>query len=154
MSCIAGLRGDKKTKSRAKRLLKRPVSYFKITSLIKSQIFVILHGMKISSVILSIYLLSLALLPCADGAEWCVFDLEKSLNIELHENQEHEHEDDCEDHCSPLCYCACCHITLRPPLSTELKAEIPLIRPFKPSSLTYSYTDLLLTHEIWQPPKS
>jgi hypothetical protein len=109
--------------------------------------------MKKISTIISIYFLALAILPCADEAGWCLFDLEDVFGVELHETTDHSHEKECGDHCSPFCVCSCCQMTVRLPVkaSFELTIRIPVLST--PNSLTSSLSDLTSLNDIWQPPK-
>ena len=117
-------------------------------------IFVFLCPMKICTVILSAYFLCLSFLPCADGEAFTVWNGQPNTELETNRTQSHDHEDDCGDHCSPLCFCSCCHITLRPPVSINYDL-IPLTESiFQNKTFLASFTNLLLTHEIWQPPRS
>lgn len=109
--------------------------------------------MKFTSTILSIYLLALAVLPCADAAGWCVFDLEETLGVELHETGDHNHENECSDHCSPLCTCSCCQMTVRTPVKANLEIITPILIFSDPSSLESLLKDLTSLSEIWQPPR-
>ncbi|MEL7118248.1 MAG: DUF6660 family protein [Bacteroidota bacterium] len=109
--------------------------------------------MKKTSTILGIYMLILAVLPCADEALWCVFDIEETIGIELHQDEEHEHENECSDHCSPLCTCSCCQITVRNPLKAEISINPPYFIFSDPAFREPSFSGLLLFKAIWQPPK-
>ncbi len=109
--------------------------------------------MKYICAILGIYILVLATLPCADEAGWCVFDIEETFGIELHETGNHNHEKECSDHCSPLCTCSCCQMTLRTPVKAALT-----IAPLKPvisdiSSFESTLKDLAALNDVWEPPK-
>ncbi|PHN06092.1 hypothetical protein CRP01_14070 [Flavilitoribacter nigricans DSM 23189 = NBRC 102662] len=98
-------------------------------------------------------MLALAVLPCADEGAWCVFDLEDSFGLEFHEGGSHNHHNDCEDHCSPLCICSCCHITVRTPVRMQVALKVP-IRIFSTQPAHRSFlADLTSIHDIWQPPR-
>ena len=110
--------------------------------------------MKWISTILSIYIFILATLPCADEAGWCVFDVESTIGVELHAGGNHDHKNDYSDHCSPLCTCSCCQITVRTPTKINLDISPATISFSDPSSLESSLKDLTSLNDIWQPPKS
>ena len=109
--------------------------------------------MKWISTILSIYILALAILPCADQAIWCIFDVEKAIGVEFHETGDHNHENECSDHCTPLCTCSCCQITIRTPITVNLEIAPPIAVLSDPSSLESLLKDLTSLNDIWQPPK-
>lgn len=105
------------------------------------------------SAILSIYLLAIAVLPCADEAGWCVFDIEDALGLELHESGTHDHNKDCADHCSPFCTCSCCHINLRTPVKTSVLVNPPIPLFSDTPSRESILADLAFISDIWQPPQ-
>lgn len=109
--------------------------------------------MKFISAILGVYILALAVLPCADEAGWCVFDVEDTFGIELHESGNHDHENECSDHCSPLCTCNCCHITVRAPVKSDFAISAPEFILSGTPLLESSLIDLTSVTDIWQPPK-
>jgi hypothetical protein len=108
--------------------------------------------MKSISAILGIYILALAVLPCADEANWCIFDVEETFGVELHESGNHNHENECSDHCSPLCTCSCCHITIRTPTKNDLSITGPKFI-FADYPLLSMLIDLTSINDIWQPPQ-
>ena len=64
--------------------------------------------MRTLCLILAAYLTLLACLPCADAT--VMLELERATLAE----DGHDHPDG-EDHCSPLCLCACCGLALTTP---------------------------------------
>ena len=108
--------------------------------------------MKHLSIILSVYLLALAIIPCVDGVVMEAGHDETHVHVEFDGSDGHNHEHDGDDDCSPLCACSCCNITLSPPgkiitlrFSSEISMELP-----------NSYTELLSLvdiKDIWEPPK-
>ena len=104
--------------------------------------------MKWISTILSIYILAIAVLPCADEVGWCVFDLEETIGVELHETGDHNHENECSDHCSPLCTCSCCQMTVRTPVKVNFQIISPIPIFLDPSSLESSLKDLTSLNDI------
>lgn len=109
--------------------------------------------MKSISAILGIYILALAVLPCADESNWCIFDVEETFGVELHESGNHNHGNECSDHCSPLCTCSCCHITVRTPTKNDLSTTIPKLIFADLPSFESMFVDLTYIHDIWQPPQ-
>ena len=57
--------------------------------------------MKLFAAFLSIFLLCLATLPCADAA------VNETDPIVMADNHDHG---EAADNCAPLCYCHCCHV--------------------------------------------
>ncbi|MEM1405143.1 MAG: DUF6660 family protein [Bacteroidota bacterium] len=59
--------------------------------------------MRLFAFILSLFLLGLSVVPCADGAN------DESIEItSVNTDGDRDHESD-EDLCSPFCVCQCCH---------------------------------------------
>jgi hypothetical protein len=101
--------------------------------------------MKLFSVILSVYIFSLAAIPCIDQAinntfhkiEITTFDVDKHL---------HNH-----DHCSPFCTCYCCASRIFDQVLYVYFSDFSIIRK-KLFGYTSGY-DLSIYASIWQPPK-
>ena len=108
--------------------------------------------MKYVSIILSIYLLALAIVPCADGSTWDTSAIGNSLAVELPDTDSHDHESTM-DHCSPLCSCSCCHITIRPPVKLDWQLAFPLKAAVKKTRIQADIYTSLCLDDIWQPPK-
>jgi len=98
---------------------------------------------KLISFILSIYILALGVIPCADAASHPYQDTQISISQPHTDHQQ-------QDGCTPLCICNCCQISIDQPqnnfyiptpvLQREYGAKLlvnPIERPFS----------------IWQPPK-
>ncbi|MFA0965045.1 DUF6660 family protein [Roseivirga sp. BDSF3-8] len=64
--------------------------------------------LKYIALILSLYFLALAVVPCADGEETqqVLVSGEAMLDASDHEGHDHSHA---EDFCTPMCGCQCCH---------------------------------------------
>lgn len=118
------------------------------------KVYLSLRPMKYLSAILSLYILALAMLPCMDKAEWCLSTETTGDRMELAEAGQHDHSNDLEDFCSPLCTCSCCHINLRTPLQWELNLAPPQLIPNDSPSLISTLIDLSAVTDIWQPPRS
>ena len=73
---------------------------------------------RIMVAILSIYLTSLSVFPCADGLISDSCDME----VHLHNADDGENHDDSTDTCTPLCGCQCCgaNITVHPSINNNL----------------------------------
>lgn len=108
---------------------------------------------KCISTILSLYLMALAVLPCSDESGWCLFDIEAAVGVELHETDDHDHQTDCSDHCSPFCICNCCQITVRTPVKTAFSISPPSSIIADQPQLKPWFKVLILPNDIWQPPK-
>jgi len=105
------------------------------------------------SFILGIYLLALAIVPCADGTTWDQYDMDDSLGLEWSENVDRNHDNDTKDYCSPLCNCGCCHITVRPPVKLDWQLEIPSLVLIKAPIIQSEVWDFACLDDIWQPPR-
>ena len=91
--------------------------------------------------ILSILFFTLAIVPCSDG-HTC-----EEEQIEL----THDHSQDEDDHCSPLCFCTCCGMSYTIP-SFKMKTLQTIIESFH-SSYNYLYNYIsLLPSSVWHPP--
>lgn len=61
--------------------------------------------LKLLSIILSLYTISLALVPCSDAEH-----VESNGKVGIETTHNHENAGDCEDDaCTPFCICSCCH---------------------------------------------
>lgn len=107
---------------------------------------------KVLRLILTIYFISLLVMPCSD------VDAQSSSQraySQVSMTEEHPHSDKKDDACSPFCFCSCCQITV-----TAFKIE-PLLEI--PSHVQFYYSNKILFHKdniaylvydhIWQPPK-
>ncbi|WP_309922238.1 MULTISPECIES: DUF6660 family protein [unclassified Arcicella] len=109
--------------------------------------------MKIYSVILSMYILVLACLPCGD-----VNDCNKvsgDTHYSLSKTNHTEHTEDTET-CSPFCTCACCGMNI------AFRFYLPTLTIENESSFYTGKTIIVYKNEsplsnfygnIWQPPK-
>jgi len=109
--------------------------------------------MKIFWLILSIYLVSLSVLPCRDKEE-CnkTVKVEQASISKTNAHDQHKHE---KEHCPPFCICSCCGA-----LSYHL--QIPIIHLKKNKDLAIekkksSFYAFVFSNDysskIWQPPK-
>lgn len=99
--------------------------------------------MRIVVFIFSVFMLSLALMPCAD-------DMNKDGKAISEMSHDHEH-DSGEDLCSPLCFCHCCHVHFQIP-SFKNEWKVPSVNPQKQT--TYR-TSLLESPQrtLFKPPR-
>jgi len=113
---------------------------------IKYQILLYLLSMKWLAVLLSIYVLSLACMPCVDEIDHnCTSQTEQSSNQTSDQNHHQSNA------CSPFCVCVCCNVTVvvanfvvnTSPIAFQRKSFVPV------------YENILsnYNHSIWQPPK-
>lgn len=105
--------------------------------------------MKFFTVIFSIYILALSVLPCSDAYNDC------NSNTALTENsQNHDHNTDLNDICSPFCTCTCCSISANPkftPFSIKI-AKVVAVSLLKFPNREFSFASNFYGN-IWQPPK-
>lgn len=105
--------------------------------------------MKVFGLIFSLYLLTLAALPCVDVHNNCTTE---SIKIETqhdnHSTPEHH------DACSPLCTCGCCGNTVN---FSFQKFRINDLKPGYSKTLLFPLRDFFFSSNysanIWQPPK-
>ncbi len=100
--------------------------------------------MKWFAILLSVVILSLNAIPCADN--------ESGHTHELSENHDHDSSEH-EDHCSPFCTCDCCSTNVVFQLDiTFFSRELAVV--FQPQVVVYLdlYTTLF-SNKIDQPPK-
>ena len=108
--------------------------------------------MKWLNIILSIYLVALACLPCADGG--IDTDHSSTAQKELVADRHNHSEDKHIDNCSPFCICNCCGaqiLNYSPVTVFEFSRAISLITVALPT-----YTSILTSNfhgSIWQPPQ-
>jgi hypothetical protein len=100
--------------------------------------------MKFISILLTLYTLSLSVMPCADGYTCSDEAQESSLARST------EHDADEEDFCSPFCVCACCAQSVwTPHLVYETKVATNEQQTFIYELPNFSSQ----IQSIWQPPK-
>lgn len=104
--------------------------------------------MKAFTVIFSIYIAALAVVPCNDSMELNTSNLTSDTSIEQHDHSHSEHD---EDGCSTFCSCACCGTSLIIPSNqfvAQSEIDLSTTHVFHYSS-DYSYDFNL---GIWHPP--
>ncbi|WP_220761415.1 DUF6660 family protein [Flavobacterium sp. UMI-01] len=105
--------------------------------------------MKILRIILSIYIIALSCMPCADAAYGIE---EKNHIVQSDENSASDHH--LEDNCSPFCVCSCCHCMGLYKFNDFTK-DLLTINLFVERN-TVAYTTTLFSNfqnAIWQPPQ-
>ncbi|WP_141384455.1 DUF6660 family protein [Flavobacterium flevense] len=106
--------------------------------------------MKWFNIILSIYLIALASMPCADME---VNSAVHSLNVHQAEHDNHSH-DKSKDLCSPFCICNCCGaqvLSYFPAISYDFPVISTVIKSKEPYYKSVFYSNFY--GSIWQPPQ-
>lgn len=105
--------------------------------------------MKWIAIILSIYLMALSNMPCADMEVNSA--MHKTAQFSSEENHSHDKENDL---CSPFCACNCCGVQI---LSYQTPITFEFPKACNPISIQLpSYNSLLASNfygSIWQPPQ-
>lgn len=105
--------------------------------------------MKFFTLIFSIYLLAISMLPCGDANNEC-----NTTAPQTETTQNHSHKTDHNDVCSPFCICSCC--------STVANFSIPESRVIEEKTVfaeiqKFPIRDFNFVSNyygnIWQPPK-
>lgn len=108
--------------------------------------------MKITTIILSLYLILLSCLPCADTK---VKDVHVGSNLVVTVENSHSHTNEKHsDLCPPFCSCNCCAVqvlTFNPTLSYSFSKETELI--ILQISTYHSVLKSNFFGSIWQPPQ-
>ncbi len=102
--------------------------------------------MRLIATILSVYVLLLAFVPCADE-----FSIETSQEQALLQDDYHPDEEGHSDFCTPFCHCHCCHshVTF---MDTNWHAQV--ITPFSEKrSAHLERKEYLFPFSIFQPPR-
>jgi NADH:ubiquinone oxidoreductase subunit F (NADH-binding) len=96
--------------------------------------------------IFSFYILTLACMPCSDGA---VADVQTTIRASIPvSHSDHEHQ---QDFCSPLCVCACCSVQSTPLKSTIFNFIDQLAKHTYAIAADHPLTSI--ADKIWQPPQ-
>jgi len=102
--------------------------------------------MRIIAIILSFIIFNMVILPCSDG-NTCDDD----VNIEL--SDIHDHSQDEDDDCTPLCLCSCCGV-----LDTFTNLNLHLQKTnFSGNPCLSFYSDprtLGIINAVWRPPSN
>lgn len=104
--------------------------------------------MKILTFILSIFILTIAVLPCEDDNDISFIEIGSSYHVD---DQSHNHSEHNEGGCSNFCLCQCCGTPITIPslsLFGEIKNNVLHTYSFHYSSLySFDYSD-----GVWHPP--
>jgi len=98
------------------------------------------------SVILSMYLLVLSLVPCADDS---IQPICNNVDIELHDHN-HNHSDGTDD-CTPFCTCICCGsvISISPAQQVQAPLGVLVLSDLFTYNFEYSFD---YNKGTWHPP--
>lgn len=115
-------------------------------------LFTFVPLMKWLVIIWTIYLAAISMLPCSDYNNRCE---ELPRTSQSSGNQEHDHNRDSDDSCTPFCHCSCCSISIA---VTDLKIipQLETITTFFLSKKLFWKNDSFISAysgNIWQPPK-
>ncbi|MFZ4861612.1 DUF6660 family protein [Sphingobacterium sp. Mn56C] len=121
--------------------------------------------MKWFTLILTVYLSALFLVPCSDASNRCsentmvgqlaqLQQLQPPEQLEQQQQQQHQHQDDRDDHCSPFCSCSCCGVTIQQGIFKYIEFKTP-VQVFKITKLCMPDFSVPTTYNtsIWQPPR-
>lgn len=105
--------------------------------------------------ILSLYLLGLSVMPCADETQLPVYEpgigpYLSTVHTASETSHPHEH-----DACSPFCSCVCCAVTITT-VSRFLYSLLPTVEILPTDAVSFHYVSAYLADPlfaIWQPPK-
>ncbi|WP_394707611.1 DUF6660 family protein [uncultured Draconibacterium sp.] len=100
--------------------------------------------MKFLTVILSIYVMILTFMPCADAHVG-----NADCHSIIQQDQDGEHSEDIEI-CSPFCFCACCQTLAQTPTYTIPKINLPSVEVISPLLVQ---NEIESTISFWRPPK-
>jgi len=103
--------------------------------------------MKFLNWFLSILILAMCLLPCADGYARGLSSIQPSLVIQNNTAQKNT----VADYCSPFCLCSCCNT---PTLTKHVISVNVIIALSTEEYAEYPTNDVSTPHiSVWQPPK-
>jgi hypothetical protein len=110
--------------------------------------------MKFFSLILSVYIFCLAIMPCNDMH----LLLEESKQAIAHHDDHttHDHDQDTEKHCSPFCTCTCCHTSVNFEFGSKnvlVSTKFVQVSRVDNTFLYYDSPSSTYRNTIWQPPK-
>ena len=105
--------------------------------------------MKIFAFFISFYILVLSSVPCNDMGNKCN---KNSINKE--HTQNHDHQQDTDDNCTPFCTCSCCSSSVLEIYFTPfcIKKPIEFSISQKITIRNFSFVSNYFGN-IWQPPK-
>jgi hypothetical protein len=101
--------------------------------------------MKIFAFIMSIVVLTLSMVPCADAGAAS----QNHLKAEI--NSAHQHKNDWQDQCSPFCHCNCCSSASSHQFTAFTLTKPSFAKKLQSEFLSSSIIEIALP--IWQPPQ-
>jgi len=113
--------------------------------------FTFVPSMKWLVIIWTFYLVAISMLPCSDYSNRCE---DRPLTTQT-SNQEHDHNRDSDDSCTPFCHCSCCSISIA---FTDVSI-VPHLEKTSPSFFAkklFWNNDFFVSAysgNIWQPPR-
>ncbi|WP_298316459.1 DUF6660 family protein [uncultured Aquimarina sp.] len=102
--------------------------------------------MKFFTIILSVFILGLELVPCSDA-----FNSEHKEEVSCNDEQDHSHDTD--DSCTSICICACCGVTITYELLKQFNVEVRTDIISKDDCIYQSDYTFYFFPNIWQPPQ-
>jgi hypothetical protein len=105
--------------------------------------------MKLSLVILAIYVAVLSCFPCQDAPARLAHDAGADTGL-AHDDA---HSDQTGDFCSPFCICSCCASVSMPPVIFGIVLPSPLPDRREKSFQYKLSSNQTNAHLIWQPPR-
>ncbi len=110
---------------------------------------IIFAPVKVLTFILAFYILVLSAMPCGDMHNDC-----NGSNAKTELSQNHDHQKDKDDYCSPFCTCSCCSASIVAldfkPFQLKKPAEFSITQ--KLTIRNFSFVSNFYGN-IWQPPK-
>ena len=103
--------------------------------------------MKIITLILSVFILSISAMTCGDT----IASASHNESYNHIENQTHNHSQETKDSCTPFCTCQCCGISITSPILYIFD----IIKKYSTYSCTFHYTSLYCfnyKNGVWHPP--
>ncbi|WP_143092672.1 DUF6660 family protein [Arsenicibacter rosenii] len=101
--------------------------------------------------LMGLYLLTLSVLPCADGALHVKVNTGLPTQI-MPDGHDHDQHQASGDLCSPLCTCACCGTVISPLVPFAFSFTPPVLPLNKvPELRGIFFSEVALS--LWQPPK-
>lgn len=114
-----------------------------------SLFYIIFAPMKFFAYFMALYILVLSVVPCSDVHNNCN---DKKATTELTQN--HDHQQDKDDNCSPFCTCTCCSANVIALDFKPFQIKNPTQFSFSQKVATRNFSFISNFYgNIWQPPK-
>lgn len=107
--------------------------------------------MRYISRFMALWMLVLALTPCADGETSDHAHGSHAHGVDAIRAVHHTEHGAVDEHCSPLCHCSCCHTSV-----VFFHLDLGTPNAEEPQSILVAVEHQFLSaysHNIWQPPK-